>query len=64
MLRRERDDSFRDLNACKEQSRAWLAEVTRWKAEARPRPVPPLYSPPFLLMLTSNILLFCRQIVR
>jgi hypothetical protein len=36
VLRRERDDSFRDLNACKEQSRAWLAEVNRWKAEARP----------------------------
>ena len=36
VLRHERDDSMRDLNACKEQSRAWLAEVNRWKAEARP----------------------------
>jgi hypothetical protein len=34
VLRHERDDSFRDLNACKEQSRAWIAEVNRWKAEA------------------------------
>ncbi|KAF8501045.1 hypothetical protein F5888DRAFT_1632839 [Russula emetica] len=36
VLRHERDDSLRDLNACKEQSRAWLTEVNRWKAEARP----------------------------
>lgn len=34
VLRHERDDSIRDLNACREQSRVWLAEVNRWKAEA------------------------------
>lgn len=34
-LRHERDDAFRDLNICKEQTRTWIAEVDRWKAEAR-----------------------------
>ena len=45
VLRHERDDSIRDLNACKEQSRVWLAEVNRWKAEARPSALPvPFYN--------------------
>ena len=34
-LRHERDDALRDLNICKEQTRTWIAEVDRWKAEAR-----------------------------
>ncbi|KAI0304471.1 hypothetical protein B0F90DRAFT_1815794 [Multifurca ochricompacta] len=32
-LRRERDDALTDLNANKEQTRVWLAEVDKWKAE-------------------------------
>jgi hypothetical protein len=39
VLRHERDDSIRDLNACREQSRVWVAEVNRWKAEARLSPL-------------------------
>jgi hypothetical protein len=57
VLRHERDDSFRDLNACKEQSRAWIAEVDRWKAEARP-------SAPLLPFCNTHPQrLLCRQIV-
>ena len=37
-LRRERDDALRDLDACKDQTRACVAEVDRWKTEARPCP--------------------------
>lgn len=64
VLRHERDDSLRDLNACKEQTRAWVADVNRWKAEARPAhcPVPHLPSPsPYLLYPPTA---HCRQIVR
>jgi hypothetical protein len=35
-LRRERDDALRDLNASKDQTRSWVAEVDKWKSEARP----------------------------
>jgi hypothetical protein len=35
-LRRERDDALRDLNASKDQTRIWVAEVDKWKSEARP----------------------------
>ena len=35
-LRHERDDALRDLNACKDQTRTWVSEADRWKAEARP----------------------------
>lgn len=41
-LRHERDDALRDFNACKEETRAWVAEVDRWKAEAR---TPLMYFP-------------------
>lgn len=41
VLRHERDDSLRDLNAFKEQNRAWVADVNRWKAEARVPPALP-----------------------
>lgn len=34
-LRHERDNALRDLNACKDQTRTWAAEVDRRKAEAR-----------------------------
>ena len=35
-LRRERDDALRDLNASKDQTRVWVAEVDKCKSEARP----------------------------
>jgi hypothetical protein len=35
-LRRERDDALRDLNASKDQARIWVAEVDKWRSEARP----------------------------
>ncbi|KAI0252343.1 hypothetical protein BJV78DRAFT_1201980, partial [Lactifluus subvellereus] len=31
-LRHERDDALRDLNASKDQTRVWVAEVDKWKA--------------------------------
>ena len=52
VLRHERDDSIRDLNTCKERSRAWFAEINTWKAEARPSALPLFfynYSPQRLL---------------
>ena len=41
VLRHERDDSLRDLSAFKDQNRAWVADVNRWKAEARVCPPSP-----------------------
>ena len=32
-LRRERDDALRDLNASREQTQVWVAEVDKWKSE-------------------------------
>ncbi len=34
-LRRERDDALRDLNASREQTQVWVAEVDKWKSEVR-----------------------------
>lgn len=59
VLRRERDDSIRDLNACKEQSRAWLVDVNRCKAEARFRSA--LFCPS--IILTPQRFTTCRQIM-
>ncbi|KAI0252326.1 hypothetical protein BJV78DRAFT_1281686 [Lactifluus subvellereus] len=36
VLRRERGDALRDLNASKGQTRVWVAEADKWKPEARP----------------------------
>ncbi|KAI0248261.1 hypothetical protein BJV78DRAFT_1238365 [Lactifluus subvellereus] len=33
-LQRERDDALGDLNASKDQTRVWVAEVDKWKSEA------------------------------
>jgi hypothetical protein len=35
-LRRERDNALRGLNASKDKTRVWVAEVDKWKSEARP----------------------------
>jgi hypothetical protein len=50
-LRRERDDALRDLNASKDQTRVWVAEVDKWKSEARPLP----YISSLLLMLMFTL---------
>ena len=57
VLRHERDDSLRDLNAFKEQNRAWVADVNRWKAEARVPPALPcaICHPPPSSMLTPPL---------
>ena len=58
VLRHERDDSLRDLNAFKEQNRAWVVDVNRWKAEARVPPALPCaicLPPPSSMLPTASL---------